>query len=241
MNSALFVSACRIPNTTQNIPTPDSSAPTESNGRLGSGATGSMTRRLSRMITATIRAWKTNAARQLMADVITPPISGPAAAPIPPMPLITPNAFARDSNDVNASVVRMYTGGIRKAVPTPWNTELPRIRMPRFGAIALRTVPIPYSTRPPVKQRLRPKRSVSLLHGIISTAMISRNSVIVVCTPFTSVCRSRLMSLIITFMFEPAKLQMNCARASGAMNARAEPTQLAVASPFCCGDALTLR
>jgi hypothetical protein len=39
------------------------------------------------------------------------------------------------------------------------------------------------------------------------------------------------MSLIITFMFEPAKLQMNWARASGAMNARGEPTQLAVAEP----------
>jgi len=41
-------------------------------------------------------------------------------------------------------------------------------------------------------------------------------------------------------MLEPAKLQMNCASASGAMNARAEPTQLAVASPFCWGGALTL-
>ena len=94
-------------------------------------------------------------------------------------------------------------------MPTPWNTELPRISTPRPGAIALSTVPIPYRTRPPMKHRLRPKRSLSLLHGIISTAMITRNSVIVVCTPFTSVCRSWLMSLIITFMFEPAKLQMN--------------------------------
>jgi hypothetical protein len=40
------------------------------------------------------------------------------------------------------------------------------------------------------------------------------------------------MSLIITFMFEPAKLQMNWASASGAMNARGDPTQLAVASLF---------
>ena len=69
--------------------------------------------------------------------------------------------------------------------------------------------------------------------------MISKNSVIVVCTPFTSVCRSWLMSLIITFMFEPAKLQMNWARASGAMNARAEPTQLAVAKPCSEDFALT--
>ena len=34
-------------------------------------------------------------------------------------------------------------------------------------------------------------------------------------TPWTVVSRSWLMSLIITFMFEPAKLQMNCASARG--------------------------
>src|SRR5689334_11003032 len=72
-----------------------------------------------------------------------------------------------------------------------------------------------------MKQRFRPHRSVSLLHGIISTAMITRNSVIVICTPCTVVFRSLLMSLIITFMFEPAKLQMNCARASGSTSRRA--------------------
>ena len=43
--------------------------------------------------------------------------------------------------------------------------------------------------------------------------MISRNSVIAVCTPLTVVSRSSLMSLIITFMFEPAKLQMNQTKA----------------------------
>ena len=47
-----------------------------------------------------------------------------------------------------------------------------------------------------------------------------------VCTPLTSVFRSWLMSLIITFMFEPAKLQMNCASASGAMRRRAEIPEL---------------
>jgi hypothetical protein len=47
------------------------------------------------------------------------------------------------------------------------------------------------------------------------------------------------MSLIITFMFEPAKLQMNWARASGAMNARGEPTQLAAATPGFEDAALT--
>ena len=55
--------------------------------------------------------------------------------------------------------------------------------------------------------------------------MISRNSVIAVCTPFTVVSRSSLMSLIITFMFEPAKLQMNWASASGSRNRlRSAPT-----------------
>ncbi|MEU4508676.1 hypothetical protein AB0G05_04195 [Nonomuraea wenchangensis] len=54
----------------------------------------------------------------------------------------------------------------------------------------------------------------------MSTAMTSRNSVIVPCTPRTVVFRSAPMSLIITFMFEPAKLQMNWARASGASGRR---------------------
>ena len=43
---------------------------------------------------ATITAWNTNAPRQLIAVVMRPPISGPAAAPMPPMPVITPNALA---------------------------------------------------------------------------------------------------------------------------------------------------
>src|SRR5688500_6726268 len=66
-----------------------------------------------------------------------------------------------------------------------------------------------------VKHRFRPHRSVSFPPGIISAAITSRKSVIAVCTPWTDVSRSSLMSVIITFMFEPAKLQMNCASASG--------------------------
>ena len=54
-----------------------------------------------------IRAWKTNAARQLIAEVIRPPSSGPAAAPIPPIALIAPNARARAATPVNSSVARM--------------------------------------------------------------------------------------------------------------------------------------
>ena len=87
--------------------------------------------------------------------------------------------------------------------------ELPRISRPSPGETALSSAPIPYSTKPTVKQRFRPKRSVSLLHGIIRIAMISKNRVIVACTPPTVVSRSAVMSLIITFMFEPAKLHMN--------------------------------
>src|SRR3954451_19873664 len=56
-------------------------------------------------------------------------------------------------------------------------------------------------------------------------AITSRKSVIVACTPVTVVFRSSVMSLIITFMFEPAKLQMNCASASGARKARREATE----------------
>src|SRR4051812_1715806 len=73
-----------------------------------------------------------------------------------------------------------------------------------------------------MKHRLRPQRSVSLLQGIIRIAMIRRNSVIAVWTPLTSVSRSSLMSAIITFMFEPAKLQMNWASARGRMSLRGD-------------------
>src|SRR6266480_742022 len=221
-SSALLLPAWRIPNTTQNIPTPDRIAPTVSKGRVGSGARGSTRRRLRRTIVPTTRAWKTNAARQLIPVVITPPIKGPAAAPIPPSPLITPKAQAREVMSLNHKVARMYTGGISSAVPTPSKTELPRINTPRFGDTALRSAPTAYNVRPQVKHRLRPQRSVSLLHGIIRIAMIRRNSVIAVCTPLTVVSRSSLMSLIITFMFDPAKLQMNCASASGRISLRAD-------------------
>ena len=122
-------------------------------------------------------------------------------------------------------------------MPTPSNTEFPRISTPRFGETALSSAPIPYSVRPQVKHRLRPQRSVSLLHGIIRIAMISRNSVIAVWTPFTVVSRSSLMSVIITFMFEPAKLQMNCASASGRINLRGDIAALPgiMASPAATG------
>ena len=82
--------------TTSTSPTADSTAPRMSKGRVGSAGSGSTSRRLSNTITTMIKAWKTNAARQLIAEVIRPPINGPAAAPTPPIALITPNARARD-------------------------------------------------------------------------------------------------------------------------------------------------
>ncbi len=90
-----------------------------------------------------INAWNTNAARQLMAVVMSPPISGPAAAPTPPIPVMIPKARARDVMSLNSSVVRMYTGGISNAVPTPSKIELPRISTPRPGETALSNAPIP--------------------------------------------------------------------------------------------------
>jgi hypothetical protein len=68
---------------------------------------GSTMLRLSHRITATISAWKTKAARQLMAVVMSPPISGPAAAPTPPIPVMIPKARARDVMSLKSSVVRM--------------------------------------------------------------------------------------------------------------------------------------
>ncbi len=43
-----------------------------------------------------------------------------------------------------------------------------------------------------------------------------------ICTPWTVVSRSSLMSVIITFMFDPAKLQMNWARARGTSTRRSD-------------------
>jgi hypothetical protein len=108
-------------------------------------------------------------------------------------------------------------------VPTPSKIELPRIKTPRPGAIALINAPIPYTVSPTVKHRLRPHRSVSFPPGIMSAAMTNKKSVIAICTPSTVVSRSLLMSLIMTFMLEPAKLQMNCASARGRSTLRRAP------------------
>src|SRR5829696_4579865 len=79
-----------------------------------------------------------------------------------------------------------------------------------------------------MKQTLRPQMSVSLAPGIISAAIVSVNSVMVVWIPVTEVPRSSAIVLIATFMLDPAKLQMNWARARGSTRA---PAALLTAAP----------
>ena len=43
----------------------------------------------------------------------------------------------------NSNVVRMYTGGMSIAVPTPSRIEFPMINTPRFGDAAEIKAPIP--------------------------------------------------------------------------------------------------
>jgi hypothetical protein len=86
---------------------------------------------------------------------------------------------------------------------------------PRPGAPALNSAPTPYIARPIVKHRLRPYLSVISPPGIMSAPITSRKMVIAICTPCREMSRSWLLSLIVTFMLEPAKLQMNWAKASG--------------------------
>ena len=81
---------CSSPRTRKNIPAADSTAPVTSNLGAAAFAAGAAMRRASQMIAATTRICSPNDARQLIALVTRPPISGPAAAPSPPAPLTTP-------------------------------------------------------------------------------------------------------------------------------------------------------
>src|SRR5690242_20067168 len=64
--------------------------------------------------------------------------------------------------------------------------------------------------------------------------MTSRKTVIATWTPWTVVSRSSLMSLIITFMLEPAKLQMNWARARAASARPCPVGRAGLAVSFTC-------
>ena len=58
-------------------------------------------------MTTMTSAWNPKAARQLIAEVISPPRSGPAAAPMPPSALMMPKALAREGRSRKRSVVRI--------------------------------------------------------------------------------------------------------------------------------------
>src|SRR5262245_51219437 len=79
----------------KNSPAADSTAPTRSKAGIGPCTPGSLMRWERKMMTTTSSACATNAKRQLAALVINPPMSGPAAEPIPAAALIAPNAAAR--------------------------------------------------------------------------------------------------------------------------------------------------
>ena len=97
----------RIPSTTKNRPAADRIAPSRSNGGLAPWMPGSAIRGLRRMIAATTSTCSRNDHRQPAELVMTPPISGPAAAPSPAAPLMMPKFLARDRTSGKATVTRM--------------------------------------------------------------------------------------------------------------------------------------
>ena len=123
-----FVLACRMPKTMKNIPSADRTAPSRSKRGFAPWMPVSATLRPSSTMPATTIACSRNEYRQLHVVVMRPPMSGPAAAPTPPIPMTTPKAFARAVTSVNSAVVRMYTGGIMSAEPTPSKIEYPSMR-----------------------------------------------------------------------------------------------------------------
>src|SRR5262245_4552973 len=112
-----------------------------------------------------------NAARQLIAVVMMPPISGPAAAPMPPRPLMAPNAQAPGAI-AEPQRREDLDGRDQQRRPDALEDRVAEDQPPSFGDDALSRAPIPYSSSPPRKHRLRPQRSASLLHGIMRIAMI---------------------------------------------------------------------
>src|SRR5579859_3550658 len=102
-----YVLDCSSPSTTKNSPAADSTDPVTSKRGRGPVGAGSLIVRESQMIEATSRTCRPNDARQLIALVTTPPISGPAAAPRPPAPLTMPKYRALDFTSGKDAVTRM--------------------------------------------------------------------------------------------------------------------------------------
>ncbi len=101
-----YVELCRTPSTTKNRPAAERIAPTRSN-RGAAPRGGSTILRAITMMRATTRTCSTKEARQLMALVIMPPMSGPAAAPSPAAPLTMPKYLARSRVEGYTTVIRM--------------------------------------------------------------------------------------------------------------------------------------
>ncbi|OQB76249.1 MAG: hypothetical protein BWX88_05364 [Planctomycetes bacterium ADurb.Bin126] len=85
-----------MPTTIKKSPAAERMVPTMSKPGFGPCTPGSTIDRLWMMTMPTTRACTTKAARQLIAVVMIPPTSGPAAAPMPPAALIAPKARARE-------------------------------------------------------------------------------------------------------------------------------------------------
>ena len=83
--STAFVSAWRIPNTTKNMPTDDSSAPIASKGRVGSGASGSTTRRRLRTMMTTMTRREQEQRDRQRPDAIEGEASDEASLAPPPI------------------------------------------------------------------------------------------------------------------------------------------------------------
>ncbi len=98
---------CRMPSTTKNSPAADSTAPPRSKRGAVWVTGGSSILRARNTIHATTSTCSPNEARQLIALVRRPPISGPAAAPRPPAPLTMPKYLALVFRSGKATVTRM--------------------------------------------------------------------------------------------------------------------------------------
>src|SRR5512132_1693525 len=97
---------------------------------------------------------------QLSADVRTPPISTPAAAPKPPTAPQTPSAMLRSRPSVNVVDRIDSAAGVITAAPSPWN-ERAAIRDPSDQARPASSEESENRTMPARKSRRRPSRSAA--------------------------------------------------------------------------------
>ena len=97
----------RMPSTRKKRPAAERTAPTTSKRGAGRSRGGSVSPRASQMIVTITMTCRTNEARQPKTVVTNPPMSGPAAAPSPAAPLMTPKYRARVARSAKRTVTRM--------------------------------------------------------------------------------------------------------------------------------------